>query len=191
MLQKSQPLDPKVAKKLGLDDDHEVLGPDKDQIISQRIGTMFDDLLANSERTRSSLKTRISWQLRRIKDAFHDIQHTIRNHRKWHKTLCKLRPWEGFDGFLSVMITHLQDYAENEEKCGYSAPDYKEQKIGSAKETIALLERMKDPDGYIDRLRDEVRAKYPSYWSLITEHSFKMECSRNFNILGLVRGLLK
>lgn len=169
MLQGSQPLDPKVAEKLGLDNTRK---PDtvENEIISQYIGTMAAHFSDKTKKEKPSLKTRIGWQLRRIKASFHDACYTIRNHRKWHKTLCRLRPWEGFDGLIRVMLMHLQDYKENEEKHGNSAPEYKEQKIATVKETIKLLEHMKDPQEYLDHRRKEVKIKYPAYQSLITTH---------------------
>ena len=169
MLKGSQPLDPKAAQRLGLEDNRK---PDtaEDEIVSQRIGMMFDDILSGIERGKSSLKIRIGWCLRRIKEFFLNMKHILGNHRKWHKTMRGLRPWEGFDGLISVMLTHLNDYVEHEEKHGYAAPEYRKQKIASVKETIELLERMKEPDGYTGRRHAGAEAKYPAYQSLVTEY---------------------
>jgi hypothetical protein len=56
-----------------------------------------------------------------------------------------------------------------EEKYGHSEESYKEEKIASVKETVAILERMTDPHGYSFRRRDEVDARYPEYVNLISK----------------------
>ena len=81
-----------------------------------------------------------------------------------------IRLWEGFDGLISVIQTHLKDYAETEEKYGNVTDECKKQKLNSVKETIILLERMRGPHGYFIRRFDEVEAKYPKYQYLIVEY---------------------
>ena len=98
------------------------------------------------------------------------MKYSIRNHFKWRKTINGIRPWEGFDGLIRVMQTHLRDYISTEEKYGYSLEEYKKHKIATATETVELLDRMKKPDEYLGRCRNEVEAKYPEYKSLITEY---------------------
>jgi len=139
-------------------------------ITSQRVGKMFDDFEFDRVNRKVSIKTRISWKHRRIKDFYYDSKYTIRNHLIWHKTLKRIRPWEGFSGLISVMQTHLDDYIKTEEKYGISEEKFKQNKIATAKQTVELLERMKEPIDYSVRCRDEVDAKYPEYKSLITNY---------------------
>ena len=169
MLIRSQPLNPNVYKKLGLDDkDYEKMT--ERIIISQHIGKMLDDLLGEAGKRKIGVKTRLGWKLRIIKDAYNNLKHLIRNHIKWHSTISRLRPWDGFNGLIKVMMTHLSDYIEAEEKYGHSDDEYKEMKIATAKETVELLKRIAEPDEYIFRRRDEVERKYPDYKSLITKY---------------------
>jgi len=172
MLKGSQPLDPNVCKKLGLKENN---GCEDDiysdrNIKSQHIGEMFDDLFSFGRKHGVSLKTRFAWKRRDIAGRFHDIKYAVRNRIKWRKTLNILRPWEGFDGLFLVMQTHLADYISTEEECGHSHREYKNRKIATAKETVELLSRMREPDEYLHRRREEVEAKYPRYKSLITEY---------------------
>lgn len=169
MLKQSQPLDQKFCEKLGLNDDEQESYSER-HIKSQRIGEMFDDLLSGSRMRKISLKTRIGWKMRRIKDLYYNCRYAIRNHAKWHETMCTIRPWEGFDGLISVMIMHLQDYVVTEEKYGHSDEEYKKMKIDSVRETIEVLKRMKEPDEYSHRRREEAEAKYPDYKHLISEY---------------------
>jgi len=162
MLIKSQPLDPKFCEKFKLDDDNE----SGQKIISQRIGTMFD----GNKKIKINFIDRINWIWKDIEGKFYDIKYSVRNHFKWRKTISTLRPWEGFDGIITLMQTHLRDYIETEEKYGSSVEEYKNQKITTAKETIEVLERMKDPIEYSSKRRGEVDAKYPKYQRLITEY---------------------
>ena len=159
---RSQPLDAKTSKKLEKykDDFNER------DIESQRIGRMFDDL----DDIKISLSTRLGWKWRSIIDFYHDVRHTILNHFKWHKTLRRIRPWEGFSGLIDVMQTHLAHYVDCEEKYGHSEESFREGKINSVNEVIALLERMQEPIDYSSRRRDKVDAKYPKYQSLITKY---------------------
>jgi hypothetical protein len=64
----------------------------------------------------------------------------------------------------------LRNYVETEEKYGHSEAEFKKSKIASAKETIEVLERMKNPDEYLHKRREEVRTKYPDYKYLITRY---------------------
>ena len=170
MLRTSQPLDPKFCKKYELNSKKSIDSMNDQNIKQQRIGKMLDVIDAGKKR-KISLKTRIRWKWRRITDVYYDTKHTIRNHVKWHRAMRKLRPWLGHDGVITVMQAHLQDYVFCEEKYGTYLEEYKKQKIASAKETIRLLERMKDPDEYSSRRRKEVDAKYPKYQTLITEYN--------------------
>lgn len=68
------------------------------------------------------------------------------------------------------MQTHLRDYMKTEEKCGHSAEEERNVCIASVKETLALFERMKEPDEYYHRLKEAVDARYPEYKSLITHY---------------------
>jgi hypothetical protein len=139
-------------------------------IKSQRIGKMFDDILSDDKNVKISLKTRLLWRWLDIKSLFCNLKYTVCNHIKWHKTMKSLRPWEGFDGMLDVMLTHLRDYVSYEEKYGHSAEEYKNKKIEAAKELITLLVRMKAPDEYLPRRQDEIGLKYGRYYHLITEY---------------------
>lgn len=171
MLRSSQPLDPKFCKKYKLDRKSEIESMKEQNIKMMRIGKMLDFIdIDEMVKRKPSLRKRLGWRWCEIKNLYYDTKYMIRNHMKWHKTMCKLRPWEGFDGLLTVMLTHLQDYTWCEIKYGHSTKEYKKQKIASAKEAIKILQRMKDPDGYLSRRRDAVEARYPKYQSLITEY---------------------
>jgi len=176
----SQPIDPKFYKKLKLDD-KTCTCKCHQKIKQQHIGRIFDDI----DDTKIELTTRLNWLYRDIKGAYHDVKYVIRNHIKWFQTISGLRPWEGFDGLISVMKTHLKDYIKTEEKYGHSTEEYKNKKIASAKETVALLERMREPLDYSSRRRDKVDAKYPKYKSLITKYNNgSTSCSGDFVAQG-------
>ena len=168
MLIRSQPLDSQYSEKYKsqLEESEEMT---ERNIQSQRIGQLFDDMDFDSECS-FCFKRWIIWKYRDVRDFYYDSKYAIRNYRIWRKTINSLRPWDGFSGLISVMQTHLKDYIETEEKYGHSARDFKNQKIASAKETVELLERMKEPHEYTSRRRAEVDAKYPEYKSLITEY---------------------
>ena len=173
---RSQPLDPKFSEKFKSDDCDKA----KRKIKSQRIGKMFDE----NEKNKISLSTRINWFWRDIKGVFYDIKYVIRNHFKWRKTINSLRPWEGFDGIINLMQTHLRDYIETEEKYGHSEEEYKKNKIATAKETVEILERMKDPMEYSTKRRDAVEARYPEYQYLITKYEHSTSYSGDFVAQG-------
>jgi len=78
------------------------------------------------------------------------------------------------------MRTHLKDYIETEEKYGHSEEEYKKNKIATAKETVEILERMKDPMEYSSKRRDEIEAKYPKYQYLITQYEHSRCYSGDF-----------
>jgi len=171
MLIRPQPLDVKISEKYERESKEEFATMTEQNIKSQRIGKWFDDIFDDDERVQISLKTRIGWKWRDMKGKYYDFKYAVRNRYKWRKTLNSLRPWEGFDGLIQVMQTHLRDYIETEERYGHSLEEYKNHKIATAKETIELLDRMKEPDEYIHRRRKEVKAKYPEYKSLITKYN--------------------
>jgi hypothetical protein len=147
----------------------------KSVAIAQRMGDLFDDLRSDIKR-KPSVKKRLCWKCRQMKYAYHDAKYAVRNHIKWCGTINKLRPWEGFDGLLSVMLMHLMDYVATEEKYGHSEKEYKAQKIATAKETIKILRRMRSPDAYTSRRRNQVEKRYPKYKSLITKHNDGSTC---------------
>jgi len=167
MLIHSQPLNSKVSKNLGISSDTEK-SYGKKTVKEQYIGDMFDKL--SNSKCNKCIKTRLSRKWYRLKEVYHNITWAIRNHIKWSKTMFRLRSWEGFDGMLTAMITHLQDYIKMEEKCGHAVEEYKNQKIATAKETVTLLKRMRDPDGYWMRLTDAVEKRYPKYKYLVEEY---------------------
>jgi hypothetical protein len=170
MLIQSQPLDSKFCEKIGFkDEDHEKEFSER-KIKKQYIGNMFDNLLDSNKKHKISLGTRLGWLKRDIEDVFYNTKYAIRNHFKWRKTIRNLRPWEGFSGLISVMLTQLKDYLETEEKYGHSEAEYRKNKITTVKGTIELLERMKEPDEYLDKRSDEVKARYPDYKSLVIEY---------------------
>ncbi|MCL2813577.1 MAG: hypothetical protein FWD23_03155 [Oscillospiraceae bacterium] len=174
MLLKSQPLDPKFCEKFKLGDDES-----ERKIKSQHIGKMFDDILDGKRKI--GLKTRIGWIWRDIKGVFYDMKYAVRNRLKWRKSISGLRPWEGFDGLITVMQAHLRDYITTEEKYGHSLEEYKNKKIATAKETVEILERMREPIDYSIKRRDEVESRYPKYQSLITKYeSGSTLCSGDF-----------
>jgi len=166
---RSQPLDPKYSKKFE-QHDKDIENITEENIISQRIGELFDDWEFDRAKRKVSFKTWICWKHRKIKEFYYNSKYTVRNHFIWHKTIKSLRPWEGFSGLINVMQTHLRDYIETEEKYGHSEEKFKQNKIATAKETVELLERMNEPDDYSIRCRNKVDAKYPDYKSLITKY---------------------
>ena len=168
MLIRYQPLDAKTSKKF---DKYQDDFNERD-IESQRVGRMFDD----HDNVKIDLVTRLGWKWRSVKGFYHDVRYTFMNHFKWRKTLRRIRPWEGFSGLIDVMQTHLTHYVDCEEKYGHSEESFREGKINSAKEVIALLERMQEPIDYSIRRRDEVDARYPEYQSLITEYKQGGSC---------------
>jgi hypothetical protein len=175
----SQPIDPKFYDKSKLDDIEKM----DCKIKSQHIGKMFDDIFG--DKCKIGFKTRIDWLWRDVKGVFYDMKYTIRNHFKWRKTINGLRPWEGFGGLIDIMQTHLRDYIETEEKYGHSLEEYKDKKIATAKETVELLERMREPLDYSSKRREEVDARYPKYKSLITKYeSGSTSCSGKFVAQG-------
>jgi len=105
MLKGSQPLDPKVYKKLGLDDNDQHEKMTERNIKSQHIGKLFDDLLDGSEKHKISLKKRLGWKWRDIKGKFYDIKYAFRNYFKWRKTM-KVSPTQG-SGYLVRCPTSL------------------------------------------------------------------------------------
>jgi hypothetical protein len=137
-------------------------------IKTQRIGKMFDYLF--SEERSVSIKTRIGWKIRQLKEWYRDSRNTVRNHRKWHGTLKELWSFNGTDGLILAAQTHLRNYIAYAENYSITEETYKKQILKTAEETIALLERMREPDEYLHRRRDEVEARYPKYQSLITEY---------------------
>ena len=143
---------------------------DKD-IKTQFIGRMFDGILENDNDRKIAVSLRLSWFWRDIKNVMYELKYAVRNYFIWYKTIRKLRPWEGFDGLISLMMTHLRDYIETEEKHGHSEEEYRKHKIAAAKETVAVLGRMKYPDEYLDRPIKEVKSRYPEYRGLVAEYA--------------------
>jgi len=175
MLIHSQPLDSEFCEKMGLNKINEDMEFAEIKIKKQYIGKMFDDILGDERKI--PINTRIYWVWRDIKGFFYDMKYAIRNHFRWRKTIRDLRPWEGFSGLISVMQTHLADYIETEGKYGHSEENYKKNKIATVKETLEILNRMKEPDNYSDKRRDEVESRYPDYKSLNTNYESGGSCS--------------
>jgi len=161
-----QPIDPRFTKTL---DTSERKPMTARHIKSQRIGERFD-IIYNQDKRKISFATRMGWKCRRFKDWYYNKKHMIRNHVKWRKTLYQLRPWDGHGGLILLMQTHLRDYITCEEKYGIAEETYKQQKLETARETVALLERMKDPSEYLRKWQEEVKARYPNYQYLISEY---------------------
>ena len=170
MLLQSQPLDAQFCERMDLNKKDAEYAFSEKEIKTQFIGRMFDDIFDTSKKRKISLGLRLSWLWRRISDEVYDLKYAVRNHFKWRKTIRQLRPWEGYSGLISIMITHLKDYIETEKKYGHSEKEYRKNKIATARETVAILERMKDPDKYLDKPRAEVDARYPEYKGLITKY---------------------
>jgi hypothetical protein len=169
MLRTSQPITAEAIREPAAESKSVPESMTEENIKSQRIGDWFDDFLDDGRR-RIKLTTRIQWLWMDLTYAFRNFKRAIRNHAKWHKTMKKLYPWAGDSGLFEVMQTHLQDYILYEEKFGHSLEEYKNNKIATAKETLALLERMGDPDEYTNRRIDEVESRYPKYGSHVIEY---------------------
>jgi len=114
MLIQSQPLDSKFCEQMGLNKIDENASFSEKEIKDQFIGNMFDDIPGESGKRKISLGLRFHWLFQDIKNFFYNTKYAIRNYFKWRKTIRKLRPWEGFSGLISIMITHLNDYIEAE-----------------------------------------------------------------------------
>jgi len=169
MLIRSQPLDMEFCNRIGLNNEDDESEYSEREIEVQFIGRMFDDIF-EKDNDRIPLRTRLSWFQRSISDKLYNAKYSIRNYFKWRKTIRQLRPWEGFSGLIGVMITHLNDYIETEEKYGHSEKEYRKNKIATARETVEILERMKEPDDYLDIPRKKVDAHYPEYKGLVTKY---------------------
>jgi len=170
MLLKPQPLASDVSKKLMLESEHTIKEISEKNIISQRIGKPFDDIIEKVRKSKISLKRRLGWRWQHTKELFSDLKFTLRNHIRWHKTISELRPWTGFGGVIDVMITHLKDYVAYEEQFGHSTAECKNEKISSANAVIELLARIKEPEEYPNRRCQEIKRKYPEYKYLITKY---------------------
>jgi hypothetical protein len=171
----TQPLDSEISKKLDSHDTKIEALPEK-----QYMGRMFESLLES----KITLKMRLSWLGRYISDAWYDFKYMVKNWVNWRKTVSALRPWEGFDGVLTLVRKHLKDYLETEEKYGHSEKSYREAKIKSIKKCLEILERLQK-DEYDENALSEVYAKYPEYKQLITEYSDgSTSCSGDFIALG-------
>jgi hypothetical protein len=157
----TQPLDSEIVKGMDSYDTEKEAQP-----IKQYMGRMFQDILDS----KITLKMRLSWLGRDISNAWHNFYNTVCNWAKWRKTISRLRPWEGFDGVLTLVQRHLKDYLETEVKYGHSEKSYREAKINSVKECLEILERLQKDD-YNKNALDEVYAKYPKYKQLITDYS--------------------
>ena len=177
MLTHSQPLDLEISEKMGLNKTNEKMESSEKNIKKQYIGKMFEDLLEESEKRRIPISTRIHWKWQAITDFYYDTKYAIRNYFKWRKTIRSLRPWEGHSGLITIMVTHLTDYIETEEKYGHAEENYKRNKIATAKEALEILNRMKEADNYEDIRLNEVRSRYPDYKSIITEYESGGSCS--------------
>jgi len=171
MLITSQPLSIELSEKYERKSKPEIDVMTDQNICSQYIGSMFDDSAGKDEQ-KVEIKFHLEWIWQYIKGKFYDLRYAIRNRYIWRRTLNEIRPWEGFDGLLNVMQTHLKDYLNTEEKYGHSLEEYKKQKISTVIETLEILERMKDPHEYYHKRRDAVDLKYPDYKSLITKYKY-------------------
>ena len=169
---RSQPVDPKFYKKLGLDEHSEFKESTEEDVESQYIGKMLDGIIDEKAilTERIGWKKRIEWKWRYICDMFYDAKHAIVNCLKWRKTISGLYPRKGYNGLITVMLFHLRNYVEYEEKYGHSEEEHKKSKIASVRETIEVLERMKEPDEYLQRRLEEVKSKYPVYKYLVTHY---------------------
>ena len=185
MLIQSQPLDSKFCEQMGLNKIDENASFSEKEIKDQFIGNMFDDIRGENGKRKISLGLRFHWLFQDIKNFFYDTKYAIRNYFKWRKTIRKLRPWEGFSGLISIMITHLNDYIETETLYGHSAEEYKKHKIATSKETVEILKRMEDPDEYFSKPIKEVELRYPKYKGLVTKYVKGGSCfSGNFVAQG-------
>ena len=171
MLIRSQPLSIELSEKYERKSKTEIDAMTDQNICSQYIGRLFDDLM-EKDKQKIEIKLHLEWIWRDIKGKYYNIKYAIRNRYKWRRTLNEIRPWEGFDGLISVMQTHLIDYLDTEIKYGHSLEEYKNNKITTVEETLKILERMKEPDEYYRKRREKIEQKYPEYKSLITKYKY-------------------
>ena len=170
MLKTSQPLDRCYAEVIEKSSKYEETDYSGENILSQTMSEMFENIFDMNRERKISIGLRFQWRLRAIKGFYYNLIFTIRNHFKWYKTISKIRPCEGYDGLIRVMLTHLRDYIETEEKYGHSEKQFRENKIKTTKETVELLERMLYPDEYSNIRRQEVDSRYPDYKGLVTKY---------------------
>ena len=74
MLIRSQPLDKKISDKLELRSRAEFEAMTEQNITSQHIGKMFDDILEDHQNRKIGFRKRISWKWRDIRDKCYDLR---------------------------------------------------------------------------------------------------------------------
>lgn len=171
MLGQSQPLDSKLFGDLKFDE----INIKEHKIKSQCMGRMF----SHDSDIKITILDRLSWLKRDVRGLFYDAKYTIRNYFKWAKTIAGLRPWDGFNGVLTIVQKHLQDYLETEEKYGHAEESYKADKITSVKECLEILKRLQN-DEYAMIIQDEIHSRYPKYEQLITKYDNSTSYSGDF-----------
>jgi len=90
----------------------------------------------------------------KLSNCYWNISNTIYNHIKWHKTLKKIRAFNGDEALFEVMQTVLRNFLECTDN-----PEKQE----SAKEVIELIERLKVPDMIKAKALSEINSRYPMY----------------------------
>ena len=167
MLINSQPLNEEISAKFSKYD-KEIELMTEENIVSLRIGSMFDDY----RERKIGIETRFKWLLFDVGLTLNKIKYAFRNHFVWRKTLSAIRPWEGFYGMIQIINTHLVDYIKYEETHGHSTDEYKNKKIDTARETITILKKLENPTDYFSKRTDEVAARYPKYKQLISRYKY-------------------
>jgi hypothetical protein len=120
--------------------------------------------------TKITIIDKLQWLGKDICNVYYKVKYTLSNWLKWSKTIAKLRPYEGFEGVLTLTQKHLKDYLEAEIKFGHSEETHKNEKIASVKECLEILERLQKDD-YANCLIEQIDARYPKYQKLVTRYS--------------------
>jgi len=136
-----------------------------DDIISQRIGSLFDGVIEQIKQPAFSIRIKRCFRI--FQNFYYSIKWSIRNHIKWHKVLTHIRPWEGYEGLIEVMMYHLKDYVIYERNYGIGSSEYKQDKISSVVRALELLNKLEEPHDYAISRISAIADKYPSFKHLI------------------------
>ena len=146
------------------------------------------------KKTKIDFKTHLKFKKIRFKHFYYDLKHAVANYRRYWKIIADIRCWDGHHGMLTLMIHHLEYYIETEIKYGNAEESYKDRKVAAAQQTVKILRRLRNYDGYAEYRRELVEKKYPKYIELVSEYKHGGSCySGNFiayknGYVGIVAG---
>lgn len=154
---RSQPLNPKLLKKLGIHEETE-----EERIAGQRVikteivDSMFD--FSNKKTTMLDKLGFVSW---RLKTCYSNIKWSARNLFTWYSIISKYRPWD-IHYFLPIFVKHLELCIAHEKRFGHSTEECKNCKISTAQEAVDIIKRIIDND-YVSKYRDAVDNKWGKF----------------------------